>query len=514
MAAKFPQIQENIENEKNEVILKCRSICKDFGVTKALVDVDFTLECGKVHGLVGENGSGKSTLAAIIAGIHQPTNGTMEYMDKLWLPRTSLEARIKGVGIIVQESGTVPILTVAQNIFIGAENSFRKGIIIDKRKMNKAADEVLRSIGDERIQGWMPVQRLNGNDQKIVEIGKAYYLKPNIFIVDETTNTLSADGREILFNLIHKTAEEGSAVLIISHDIEELEEHCDQITILKDGRYVTTLEKSEFDTNQIKSLMIGRELTGNYYRNDYDPCSNEIAMQVDNITTMTNITNMSFVLHKGEILGIGGLSDCGMHTVGKALAGEEKLAAGKVTVCKGNVDIDNAETAVKAKVAYLSKDREGELLAVNASIKDNISIGGLDANVFIGPFMSGFKETKYVKKQIQSLSVKCNSQHDPLTTLSGGNKQKVGFAKWLAKDAEIFVMDCPTRGIDIGVKQEVYRLIYELKRQGKSIVLISEEMTELIGMSDRLMVMKDGEIIKEFLRTENPTEHNVIEYMI
>lgn len=498
------------------VVLSCKGICKDFGITKALVNVDFAVRRGRIHGLVGENGSGKSTLAAIISGIHKPTAGAMEFMGAAWSPKSSLDALNGGVGIIVQEAGTIPALTVAQNIFLGAENRFRKGVVIDRRAMNEAATRILRDIGHTKIEGGMTLRELSVSDRKIVEIARAYYSIPKIFIVDETTNALSLDNRELLFKLIHRIADEGESVLIISHNIEELMEHCDSITILKDGVLVATLEREQFEEKTIKSLMIGRELIGNYYRGDNDKYGDEIVMRADRITTLSQVTNVSLELHRGEILGIGGLSDCGMHFLGRALCGEEPLATGAVTVVKegGNVKIDRIETAVKNGVAYLSYDRDGEMLADNASIHDNIAISGVDVNRALRVFISAAKERLYVKKQVDSLKVKCNSAWELITSLSGGNKQKVGFAKWLAKDPDIIIMDCPTRGIDIGVKQDVYRLMYNLKKEGKAIVLISEELTELIGMSDRLLVMKNGAISKEFMRGEQLTERSVIDYML
>jgi len=499
---------------EQEVLLTCKSITKDFGATRALDSVDFSVVKGKVCGLVGENGSGKSTLASIIAGIYQPSSGTMAYMGKGWTPKNSLEAQNNGIGIILQEAGTIPLLSVAQNIFIGQEKLFQKNLIINKKAMNKAANDVLQDIGAKNIRAEMMARMLNMQELKVVEIAKAYNCDPRIFIVDETTNVLSHDGREILFRLIHKLAGEGKSVLIISHDIEELIEHCDMITVLKDGKMVTTLEKHDFDAKKIKNLMVGREIKGDYYRSDMDPYSDEVLLEADNITTLGELTNLSMQLHKGEILGIGGLSDCGMHTLGKVLYGEERLAGGKVTLTQKNVTVTKAEAAVKNGMAYISKDRDRESLALDAPIFQNIAISGLDVNQIVNFFVSGKKEKQYVNKQVEGLKMRCRSEYQIVRTLSGGNKQKVAFGKWFAKGSDIFIMDCPTRGIDIGVKQEMYRLIYNMKKEGKSIILISEELPELIGMSDRILIMKNGSISKEFMRSGDLSESEVIEYMI
>lgn len=498
----------------NVPLLKCKSISMDFGITKALVDVDFNLERGKICGLIGENGSGKSTLASIIAGLLTPTGGKMTFKDEEWSPTSSLEASQKGVGIIVQETGTVPTISVAHNIYIGQESKFSKFGFMDMDKMNKEAEKVLEDIGASFIGADMLTMRLNMQDRKVVEIAKAYNNVPEIFIVDETTNVLSHNGREILFNLMHRLANEGKSVLVISHDIEEVMLHCDQITILKDGHLASTLEKADFDIDKIKSLMIGREFTGNYYRDDVNGYSDDIVLKADGITTITDITNVSLELHKGEILGIGGLSDCGMHSLGKALVGEERLAKGEVKMVQKNIVINNSETSVKNGIAYISKDRDRESLALDASIYDNIASTGFDVNKVFKFIFSAKKEKKYVQKQYDILKIKANSPHQIVRSLSGGNKQKVAFGKWFAKDSDIFIMDCPTRGIDIGVKQEVYRVINEMKNQGKSIIIISEELAELIGMCDRILVMKSGRVKKEFFRTDGMTEKEIINHMI
>lgn len=497
-----------------EKLLECTGICKNFGITKALVDVDFSLERGKVYGLVGENGSGKSTLSSIIAGIHSPTAGSMRFKGQEWKPANALYATQHGVGIIVQEAGTIALCTVAQNIFLGQEKRFSKRGLVDSTAMTKQAQALLNEIGADFIQAGIPAMALNMQTRKIVEIAKAYSNAPDLLIVDETTNALAQDGRDILFRLMHKLAKEGRTVLVISHDIEEVCEHCDIVTVLKDGHVTATLQKEEFSPKKIKELMIGRELVGNFYREDNDPYSDEVVLEIKDANAFHQVTGVSLELHKGEILGIGGLSDCGMHILGKMMFGEEIIAKGTVKLKKKDILVKNAETAVKNGIAYVSKDRDKESLALDASISDNIASTGYDHNRIAGVFYSGKKERKWVDTQVQNLRVKCNSKHDLVRSLSGGNKQKVVFGKWFAEDADILILDCPTRGIDIGVKQEIYRMMYEMKKTGKAIVIISEELSELIGMSDRLLIMKDGRITKELFRKDGMTEQEIIEYMV
>ena len=259
--------------------------------------------------------------------------------------------------------------------------------------------------------------------------------------------------------------------------------------------------------------MVGRDIEGDYYRSDTDGYSDEVVLKADCITTLNDLLCFDIELHKGEILGVGGLSNCGMHTLGKALFGLEKVLDGEV-IAKGKTVINNSKTAITNRLGYISKNRDKESLGLTATIRENIAILGIKMNSILGFLVSFKKEKKYVDEQIKELSIKCGSQYHLVNTLSGGNKQKVAFAKWIAADSEILIMDCPTRGVDIGVKASMYKLIYEMKKAGKSIVLISEELPELIGMSDRVVIMKDGEITCEVLRTEGLNEHKLIEHMI
>lgn len=495
------------------MLLKCEKICMNFGITKALVNVDFEVEAGKISGLIGENGSGKSTLSSIIAGIYKPSSGAMTFRDAKWAPGSMLEASRGGIGIIVQEAGTIPSITVGQNIFLGQEKRFSHFGIVDAKKLNQSADEILQKIGARGIRAEMPTASLNMQERKIVEIAKAYNSNPEILIVDETTNVLSQDGRELLFRLMHRFANEGKAVIIISHDIEEVMEHCDNLTILRDGHVSAHLRREEFEIDKIKSLMIGRAFSGDYYRSDSDGYSDEVVLEAKGVTALQACTNVSLQLHKGEILGIGGLSDSGVHVIGKVLFGDERLAKGEVLL-HGSTRIDSDEKAVRSGIAYISKDRDRESLALDASIAENIASAGLDVNRIAGLLYSPRKERAYVRAQSDRLKIKCTSADQAVRALSGGNKQKVVFGKWFAKECEIYIMDCPTRGINIGIKQEIYRLIYEMKKQGKSIVIISEEMPELIGMSDRLLVMKNGRINGEFFRASGMREQDILDCMI
>lgn len=499
--------------EKGEVVLEVKDMCKHFGVTVALDHVNLVLKAGEVRGLIGENGSGKSTISSIAAGIQNATSGEMLYQGKPWAPGSALEAQRNGICMIVQESGTIPNIPVADNIFLGHEKLFSVGPFIHHAKMVKAAQKLLDEL-EIPIDASARTGTLDMQQCKLVEIAKAMYWRPKILMVDETTTALSQTGRELLYKLMRRMADEGNSVMFISHDLEEMMQQCDAVTVLRDGHIIGSLNKDEFDSDLMKKMMVGREIKGDYYRSDMDPYDSEVVLKADCITTRHDLMCFSLELHKGEILGIGGLSECGMHTVGKALFGYEKILDGIVTAGPDKKVVKDPSTAVKLGMAYTSKDRDHESLGLSGTIRDNIASTGYWINALWGPIISFAKEKKYVQDQIDTLSLKCASQYHGVNTLSGGNKQKVVFGKWLGGGADIYILDCPTRGIDIGVKAAMYQLIYQMKKQGCAVVLISEELPELIGMSDRILIMKDGKVTHEVLRTEEPTEHDLIDYMI
>lgn len=502
--------------KQRELLFKAEHMCKRFGPTIALDDVELSVYRGEIRGLIGENGSGKSTISSIAAGMQQATSGQMFFKGKVHDPVTMIDAAKKGIGMVVQEMGTVPGITIAQNIFLGEEDRFRKYGLISSRLMNKTAKEVLDAIGFTGVDPSAYIDSLDMQDRKLVEIAKVMYSNPEILVVDETTTALSQKGRDIIYNIMKKMKKENKAVLFISHDLQELIDVCDTLTVLRDGKLITTLEKEDMDESSIKQYMVGREMKGNYYRVDNDEAlSEEITLDIKNITTVTGmLENFSAKVHKGEILGIGGLSHCGMHELGRALFGEEKIITGSVTHVESGEKITSPQIAVKHQMGYVSKNRDKEALVLTASIKDNIISAGYDKVTTGGCFILPKTENKYVDDQIESLSIKCASKDQNVQFLSGGNKQKVVFGKWVGRDSKILILDCPTRGVDIGVKAAMYQLIHKMKIEGKSIIMISEELPELIGMSDRLLILKDGKITGEFNRSQEMSESVIIERMI
>ncbi|MBR1692732.1 MAG: sugar ABC transporter ATP-binding protein [Lachnospiraceae bacterium] len=506
-------MEEN--NRNSEVVLSVEHMDKNFGSTRALRDVSLSIRAGEVRGLIGENGSGKSTVTSIVAGMQNADKGTMTYQGREWKPKSMIDALEHGIGMIVQESGTVPGISVAENIFLADVDKFKKGIVMNRKAMIREAQEILDEIGAEDIRAEMMTAALDIQSRKLIEIARVMRKKPKILIVDETTTALSQKGRDIIYNIMKKMSSEGRSAFFISHDMEEIMNECDALTVLRDGQIIRTFDKEEFDEDLIKKSMIGRELQGDYYRSDYDGSfGDEVVLEAQHITVHSSepLKDFSIQLHKGEILGIGGLSQCGMHTLGKVLFGALRPQSGRALV-HGQPVKDEAD-AMSHNVGYVSKDRDTESLVLQAPIQDNISVGGIDKFAKGGFMILPTAEKKYVNEQVKSLEVKCQNPAQYVSALSGGNKQKVVFGKWIGRGSDILILDCPTRGIDIGVKQTMYQLMTRMKKEGKSIIIISEEMAELIGMSDRIAIMKDGQLSTVMKREDKPQEADIIKYMI
>ncbi|MBQ1362152.1 MAG: sugar ABC transporter ATP-binding protein [Oscillospiraceae bacterium] len=496
-------------------ILEMKHIRKTFASTVALGDVDLNVYPGEIRGLIGENGSGKSTISSIAAGMQKADSGEMRYHGDSWNPVSMIDALSKGIGMIVQESGTIQGVSVAENLFLGETKQFPGPFgTIDRKAMNAKADEALQAIGVKNISGATPMGALDFQTRKLVEIAKVVMKDPEILVVDETTTALSQEGRSILYTLMKKLRDEGKAVLFISHDLDEIMEVCDTLTVLRDGAIIRHFTKDEFDADAIRTSMIGRELQGDYYRSDYTPSHlEEVAVKAEHISLGEALQDVSITVYKGEIVGIGGLSHCGMHPLGKILFGAVKPDSGEVVTGDG-VKITSETVAMKQAFGYVSKDRDVESLSLTASIRDNIAIAGMEKYAVNSFLMLNSREKVYVDKQISDLSIKCADRDQAVSQLSGGNKQKVVFGKWIGRGSEVLILDCPTRGVDIGVKRAMYQLMTELKNEGKSIVMISEEMPELMGMSDRLIIMKDGRITHEFARSASLSDAEIIQYMI
>lgn len=498
------------------LLLSARGVNKSFGSTRALIDVDVDISRGEIRGLIGENGSGKSTFSSIVAGAQKEDSGTFVLKGEEYHPKNMVDAQSHGVSMIIQEMGTIGGISVASNIFAGRLEQFRKFGLLDWKRINAEADRVLDDIGAPEIRGSMLIDQLNFEDRKIVEIARAMSTDPDLLIIDETTTALATKGRRLIYKLIERMHEENKAVLFISHDLDELMEVCNTITVLRDGVIIDTLDRSNMSIELMRKLMVGRELVGSYYRDDFDgTCSDEVVLEARHISLRPYFQNVDLKLHKGEILGLGGLSDCGIHEIGKVLFGIEKPLTGEVVLNRENLKVTDSVMAVNHNMAYVSKDRDKESVILNASIQSNIVLPSLrNMKRKITGYISKKSENNLTDEQIKTMSIKCRNGKQLVKELSGGNKQKVVFSKWLGTDSDILILDCPTRGIDVGVKADMYKLMMQLKHEGKAIIMISEELLELIGMSDRILLFKEGKFSKEFMRSESLTDRDVIEYII
>ena len=498
---------------ENRVLLVAKNIDKRFGLTHAVNDVSLTVNAGEIRALIGENGSGKSTFSQMLCGIYTIGGGTFTLDGKELHCRNQVEANNEGVAIIVQEMGTLSGLTVAENIFLGHEEPFMHMGVKDTRAMNKAAQRLLNEYGFERVKASDMIDLYNFEDRKLVEIVKATYMKPKILVVDETTTALSQNGRYELYKIMDAIRADGRSVIFISHDLGEVLTHTDTISVLRDGEYIATVQTKDMTEDDLKRLMVGREIGTAYYRTDYgETISGEVVVSVKNVDVPGEIHDVSFDLHRGEILGFGGLSECGMHEVGKAIFGASWDRTGSVTLADGT-QINDIPTAIKHSIAYASKNRDVESIIINESIRNNIVLPSLDDLADRG-LLNNKKLTAFADKYAAEMQTKMQNVNQFVSDLSGGNKQKVVLARWIGKGSDILVLDSPTRGIDVKVKQAIYGLMADLRKQGKSIIMISEEIPELLGMADRILVMKDGRINGEFLRDPNLSEEDLIAKMV
>ncbi|MDY6323316.1 MAG: sugar ABC transporter ATP-binding protein [Succinivibrio sp.] len=496
--------------------LQVRNISKTFGITKALKDVSFDIQPGTVHALIGENGSGKSTLTNMLTGIYTMESGKFILDGKEIHPKNQVDANNQGISIIVQELGTLSGLTVAENIFLGHEEQFMHfKFYRDTRAMNAEANRLLRLYGFDRIKAEHLVDDYNFEDRKLIEIVKATYFKPRIVVIDETTTALSQEGREELYKHMARIRREGNMVIFISHDLSEVLDKSDNITVLRDGTYIDTVKAKDVNEDDLKKLMVGREMTGNYYRADYgEKVSEEVTLSVRHVSVPGIIHDVSFDLHRGEILGFGGLSESGMHEIGKAIFGASYDRTGEVELEDGT-HINDIPTAISHSIAYTSKDRDNESVVMNQSIRDNIALPSLN-KLTVGKtkFLSWARIKAFAARYAKEMSVKMQGTHQFVSELSGGNKQKVVLARWIGKGSDIVVLDSPTRGIDIKVKQDIYQLMDQMRKDGKSIIMISEELMELIGMCDRIIIMKDGALNGEVPRSKDLDENKLIQMMV
>jgi len=496
-------------------VFKAERINKNFGETHANKDVFISLSKGEIRGLVGENGSGKSTFGETIAGILKKDSGVM-YKDGIkYEPSNPLEANERKIGMVVQENGLIMDLSLGLNIFLGRLDQFSSFGILNHKKLNNAVRKILKKweLGNflvENIANNFPIE-----DRKIIELVRVLSIDPDIIILDEITASLPHDKREVLYDIITGLKSQGKTILMISHDLEEVLSLSDRITIMRDGEIIDTVESNDLKVEKIKRLMVGRTISGKYYRNDNkERYKEEIVLKVEDLSVDKKLDNISFELHQKEILGICGLSDSGIHTIGKVLFGLEKPKKGKIHSIKKNKYITNTSRAILNGFGYVPKDRDKEALMLSASINDNICLPSIQNIQYFFGYINNTKKNKLADNAVKSFDIKAIGINQLVNDLSGGNRQKVNLSRWLIRNIEILILDCPTRGVDVGVKAYIYKVMNEAVKNGLSIIMISEELPELMGMSDRILIIKDGKINGSFTRSSIFSEESIVKVML
>ena len=486
-------------------ILTLSKVSKEFPGVKALNNVDFTLRKGEVHALVGENGAGKSTLMKILSGAYSKDSGTIEF-DGKEVEITSPKASEKmGISIIYQELNLIHRMSVAENIFLG--RAPKKNGVIQWKKMYKDAKELFNSFDIE-----MDVSKFARDfsiaQQQIIEIIKAVSINAKVVIMDEPTSSLTDNETKILFRIIKSLKSKGIAVIFITHRLDEVFEISDRLTVLRDGCYIGTKDVKDITKSELIKMMIGRELKQQFPQRNIQ--IGEECFRVDHISDGNKIMDVSFCVRKGEVLGFAGLVGAGRTETMRLIFGADKKTTGRIFINNNEVHIMRPKQSVGKKIGFVTENRKEEGLFLRLPVRNNIVAVAIDK---IKSFrILNFKKEKYFSdKYVQELRINTPSINQKAVFLSGGNQQKVVLAKWLLSDSEIVILDEPTRGIDVGAKREIFEIINQLAAQGKAIVFISSEMEEILGISDRILVMHEGKISGEVTK-ENFSERIITEY--
>ncbi|MDO4322499.1 MAG: sugar ABC transporter ATP-binding protein [Lachnospiraceae bacterium] len=493
-----------------EFILDVKNVSKIFPAVKALDNVSLRVRKGEIHAFVGENGAGKSTLMKILNGNYKKDEGSIYFDGKEADIKNPEDARNLGISIIFQELNLVPHLSIAENIYMG--RLFRgKFSLIDWEKVYKRADELMEQIG-YRMDSRTKVESLSVAQKQMVEIAKALsYPNTKLILMDEPSATLTTKECKKLFDVIRSLKERGVSVIYISHKLEEIDELCEWVTILRDGKIIDSGPISSFTRDQMIAKMIGREITNKFPKRNSTVREKEV-LSVKGLNRAGVISDVSFSLREGEVLGFAGLVGAGRTEIARAICGVDYTDSGEIFVGGERVKINNPKDALKVGIAYLSEDRKQEGLVLKAPIKWNISMANMENALSMG-MINEKKDRQISDKMIQAMLIKTASMEEYAGNLSGGNQQKIVIGKWLNTNAKIFIFDEPTRGIDVGAKYEIYLLINRLVEEGRSVILISSEMPEVLEMSDRVLVINKGTIVAD-LSGEKKNAQTVMEYAI
>lgn len=485
--------------------IEMRGINKSFGSNQVLKNAGFFLKDGEVHALMGENGAGKSTLMKILTGVYTRDSGTVIVDGKEVEYHNPQEAEKAGIVFIYQELNVMFDLTVEENLFMGKEITRGFGIC-NKKAMRKKAQEILNKMGVDIPTGAV-MSELSVGQQQMIEICKALMVDAKVIIMDEPTAALTQSETEALFGVIQSLRKKGVSMVYISHRMEEIFELCDRITILRDGAYIDTKEIKNVDMNDVVKMMIGREI-GERFPARSVKLGQEV-LKVESLTKKGVFHDVSFAVKAGEVLGVSGLMGAGRTEIMQAIFGNMSVDSGSIYVEGKQVQIKNPRQAMKEGIGFITEDRKTEGLMLEKSIEENVSLANLQKVSRNNAVLSKTAEDSLVQNAIEQFHIKCFGPEHECNNLSGGNQQKVVLAKWIYTEPKILILDEPTRGVDIGAKKEIYSVINELAAQGVAIVMVSSELPEVLGMSDRIMVVREGEV-RGIIDRDKANQENVM----
>ena len=493
----------------DDPILEIINLTKSFGPVHALRGVNFELRRGEIHAIAGENGAGKSTLMNIVDGILKPDSGEIRLDGKPVTITSPAMAQELGIGFVHQEIALCPDVTVAENIFMGTTNASR-ALLMDYRRLESRSAEILQRLGD--IDPTALVSTLSISQQQLVEIAKALTLDCRVLILDEPTAALTEREAQILFDIMRKLVAQGISIIYISHRMVEIFDNCDRVTVLRDGNYVTTRNVSETTPGDVVSAMVGRVIDKLYPpKLTDDERSDEIILDVRNLSDRRRFRDVSFQLRKGEILGLAGLIGAGRSEIIKGICRLEGEVTGEVALHGRTLDLRHYADSIAQGIVYLSEDRKGDGLFLDMSIAANVSALKVEQVSSAAGIIDDGRETDQAEILGARLNLKCNHVGQPVSALSGGNQQKVAIAKMLSVDPKVIFLDEPTRGVDVGAKAEIHRILRDLARNGVGIVVISSELPELIGVCDRVLVIREGQLVGE-VSGGRMTEDNIMHF--
>ncbi len=484
--------------------IEMRGIDKSFGGNAVLKSAGFLLDTGETHALMGENGAGKSTLMKILTGVYTRDAGTVIVDGQEVCYKSPQEAEKAGIVFIHQELNVLFDLTVEENMFLGKEIKKPFGVC-DRKAMRAKVKEILDRLG-VKIDPGQRMNELSVGQQQMIEIAKALMVDAQVIIMDEPTAALTQSETTVLFQVINSLRKKGVSIVYISHRMEEIFELCDRITILRDGSYIGTKKIKETDMNDVVKMMIGREIGERYPLRKAK--IGGVAFEVKGLSCPGVFQNVSFEVHTGEVLGVSGLMGAGRTEIMQAIFGNMPHVTGELYLDGKKIQNKNPQEAMKNGIGFITEDRKVEGLMLEESIQKNISIANL-GRISKNGVLSKDAEKELVKRGIEELHIKCFGPQHECNNLSGGNQQKVVFAKWIYTEPKVLILDEPTRGVDIGAKKEIYNIINELAEKGVAIIMVSSELPEVLGMSDRIMVVREG-LVRGILQKEDADQENIM----